>query len=119
KTFRLLLLALVVSSIGEAAMGTPAGGSLALDQILADDARLNDVAYAGQSNVWAVGDRGVLLHSTDGGEHWEQRPLGTTIPLDSFSFVDGERGWIVGGDATLYGHRKRAVVLRTIDGGAT
>src|SRR5690606_262997 len=90
-----------------------------LDQVLADDATLRDVAYADETNLWVAGDRGVILRSSDGGQHWDQLPLGTSVPLHSDSVAARHRGWTVGGVAPLHGHRTRGVVLRTIDGGAT
>jgi len=35
------------------------------------------------AQVWVVGDDGTILHSTDGGEHWQQQKSGTESELIS------------------------------------
>src|SRR5260370_653841 len=35
-----------------------------------EDANLHDVQFVGSRNGWAVGDRGVIWHTSDGGESW-------------------------------------------------
>src|SRR5690606_38761159 len=90
-----------------------------LDQVLADDATLRDVAFVDAKTGWVVGDRGVVLATDDGGRHWHRQEVPLDAPLLGVHFADLQRGWIVGGDSTLYSHRTRGVVLRTIDGGIT
>ena len=92
--------------------------SATLDELLAADATLRDVVFVDAQHGWAVGDRGVVLATDDGGTHWYAQRSGVECPLLSVSFVDAQRGWIVGGRATPLTHRTEAVVLRTIDGGA-
>ena len=59
---------------------------------------------------WAVGNDGVILHTVDKGETWEQQDSGQTAILYSVCFVNESDGWIVG-DGGL--------ILNTVDGGAT
>ena len=66
-----------------------------------------DADYAGDAIV-AVGDRGHVLISEDGGESWRQVRVPTRAMLTAVSFHDAELGVAVGHDAT---------VLRTADGG--
>lgn len=69
---------------------------------------LQAAALAG-SRVVAVGERGVVALSDDGGQHWRQAagvPVGVT--LTAVRFVDTKRGWAVG---------HGGVVLQTTDGG--
>jgi photosystem II stability/assembly factor-like uncharacterized protein len=47
------------------------------------------------AQVWAVGDDGNILHSTDGGEHWQQQKSGTEAELISIYGSDSQL-WIVG-----------------------
>ena len=58
----------------------------------------------------AVGDRGHILISTDGGENWTQQAVPTRVMLTAVWFRDRQTGWAVGHDA---------LVLKTTDGGAT
>ncbi|MCZ8133105.1 MAG: YCF48-related protein [Steroidobacteraceae bacterium] len=58
----------------------------------------------------AVGERGHVLVSTDGGTTWRQSRVPTRATLTGVYFADVRNGWAVGHDE---------VILRTTDGGAT
>jgi photosystem II stability/assembly factor-like uncharacterized protein len=92
----------------------PAVDGAALDSVvapLASRSLLLDVqAVPGSSVLVAVGERGHVLASTDGGATWTQRPAPTRANLTAVYFVDAQHGWAVGHDE---------VILRTTDGGAT
>jgi virginiamycin B lyase len=60
--------------------------------------------------VWAVGDTGTIMVSTDGGMMWRQSTSGTTQHLRAVRFVDSNTGWAVGDGGTI---------LTTTDGGIT
>jgi photosystem II stability/assembly factor-like uncharacterized protein len=81
------------------------------------DAQFNDVFFQGADRGWAVGDRGAIWATTNGGQTWHAQPSGTTARLESVWFVDAENGWAAGGVATPYTHVSTGVVLRTTDGG--
>ena len=76
---------------------------------LAAKSLLLDVAAAGDRLV-AVGERGHVLVSTDGGTTWRQAPVPTRVMLTAVSFCDNQVGLVAGHDA---------VILRTTDGGET
>lgn len=90
-----------------------------LTGVLDADATLHDVTFVDSRRGWAVGDRGVVLHTDDGGAHWARQQSGVESPLLSVSFADAKRGWIVGGTAAPLTHRTQGLVLRTINGGET
>lgn len=73
---------------------------------LADQAIINDISRAGERLV-AVGERGHVLVSDDGGQ-WQQVAAPTRAMLTRVVFVDAEHGWAVGHDGA---------VLTTADGG--
>lgn len=75
----------------------------------ASDAWLLDIQRVGNRLV-AVGGRGVILISDDGGATWKQVACPVDLTLTTVSFVDAQNGWIGGHEATL---------LRTRDGGDT
>ena len=81
------------------------------------DAQLNDVCFVGKRLGWAVGDRGVVLHTTDGGTSWRQQFSGFPCRWQSVHFVDAKHGWIAGGWTKPFTHRTVGIVLRTTDGG--
>lgn len=64
-------------------------------------------ALAGQRIV-AVGERGIVALSDDGGRHWKQAPSPTSMTLTAVRFLDAKRGWAIG---------HGGVVLVTQDGG--
>lgn len=75
----------------------------------------NGVAFADATHGWIVGEGGVILATTNGGDTWTQQPSGTTRKLTKICMLDAQRGWITGGwqDGSSY------LVLRTTNGGAT
>lgn len=74
---------------------------------LASKSLLQSVAKAGNRLV-AVGQRGHIVISTDGGATWKQSPAPVSSDLTSVFFVDDTSGWAVGHDG---------VILHTGDGG--
>jgi photosystem II stability/assembly factor-like uncharacterized protein len=66
--------------------------------------------FATQAAGWAVGPRGAVIASIDGGETWSKQNSGVTPDLHSVYFIDKLTGWIVGD----YG-----VIRATADGGHT
>ncbi len=81
------------------------------------DAELRDVFFLDSDQGWAVGDRGVVLHTENGGRHWQMQCVADTGQLESVHFVDSHNGWVVGGIVHPYTHRTSCIVHRTQDGG--
>jgi photosystem II stability/assembly factor-like uncharacterized protein len=82
-----------------------------------NDASLADICFVDPQNGWAVGDRGAIWHTADGGSTWQLQPSGTKCNLESVHFVDANSGWAVGGSIRPYTYQTAGVVLRTRDGG--
>jgi photosystem II stability/assembly factor-like uncharacterized protein len=82
-----------------------------------NDARLADVAFVDPQHGWAVGDRGTIWHTDDGGRHWGLQDSGVTCPLNSVFFLTPQIGWTAGGFAHPYLHTGSGVALWTQDGG--
>jgi photosystem II stability/assembly factor-like uncharacterized protein len=76
---------------------------------LAAKSLLLDIAKAGEAFI-AVGDRGHVLTSADGGRSWSQRVTPTQAMLTCVSFADAQHGWAAGHDG---------VIIATSDGGIT
>ena len=83
------------------------------------DAWLHDVCFANPQCGWAVGDRGAIWATVDGGGHWELQTSEVNCPLYSVFFLDAQNGWAVGGGADPLVHTSSGVVLITHDGGKT
>jgi photosystem II stability/assembly factor-like uncharacterized protein len=67
------------------------------------DIVLYSATFGDADHVWAAGEFGTILASTDGGLSWhpQQSPVETT--LFGISFADQQRGWAVGMESTLLG----------------
>jgi photosystem II stability/assembly factor-like uncharacterized protein len=59
---------------------------------------------------WVVGEEGIILHTTDGGDTWSLQKSGTTKNLFKIAVIDDKNVVVVGADGTI---------LRTADGGDT
>ncbi len=92
---------------------------LPLAETMQRDAALLAVDFVTPQRGWAVGHRGTIWHTTDGGSNWNLQTSGSSSTLSSVSFADAQRGWAVGGQSVPYTQRSQAVVLRTLDGGVT
>jgi len=84
-----------------------------------NDARLNDVCFVSPTKGWAVGDRGVIWQTVDGGATWVLAKVPTDANLFAVSFLDENFGLAVGGRVLPFSRVGQGVILRTIDGGAT
>jgi photosystem II stability/assembly factor-like uncharacterized protein len=74
------------------------------------DVVLYAVAFPDPDHAWVVGEFGVILASTDGGQTWHPQKTPVETSLFSVYFADAQRGWAVGLESTL---------LATTDGGVT
>jgi photosystem II stability/assembly factor-like uncharacterized protein len=70
---------------------------------------LLDVTTAGQRLV-AVGERGVVVLSDDGGQTWRQSKVPTSVSLTGVAFPSPTQGWAIG---------HAGIVLHSRDGGET
>jgi photosystem II stability/assembly factor-like uncharacterized protein len=103
----LLLLSAVL--VAPATVDAGAGPEWAVMARLAQKALLLDVARHGE-RVLAVGERGHVLVSSDGGSTWTQAKVPTRALPTGVHMHDEKLAWAVGHDA---------VVLRTRDGGSS
>ena len=84
-----------------------------------EDASLNAVCAASPDRVWAVGDRGAIWATVDGGRNWTKQESNTTANLYAVAFKNSQEGCAVGGLPGALARLSRSVVLRTINGGET
>ncbi|MGJ7509838.1 WD40/YVTN/BNR-like repeat-containing protein [Variovorax sp. GT1P44] len=112
-TFGGLALATALAAAAWAAQTVQPGGwrdvldAPAMKSPLASRTLLNGLASAGDRIV-AVGQRGHVVYSDDGGTNWRQAEVPVSSDLVAVTFPDAANGWAVGHDG---------VVLRTTDGG--
>ncbi len=118
----MVMIAAAVAAAPAAAL-EPAGGGWFWQSPVPQGAQLNDVGYGDGVNVWAVGDGGAILHSSDAGVTWHAQSSPAELSLRAVDFVDAGNGWAVGGlsiNGSIFGPAApAAVILHTTDGGQT
>ncbi len=72
---------------------------------------IEDIFFIDESNGWAVGENGLILHTNNSGKTWTDQMSGTEETIRSVAFADSKVGWAVGGDFGV------GVILSTTDGG--
>ncbi len=112
----LLLIAQAPPDVAAARNDLPGCDPMACEAFRSD-ARLADVCFVDPEHGWAVGDRGTIWHSDDGGKRWRLQRSGVTCPLASVWFIDRRTGWAAGGFSHPYTHTSSGVLLTTRDGG--
>jgi len=112
-----LLLALQMPPVASGKTATQTDANPMNSPQMRSDARLADVCFVDPRLGWAVGDRGTIWHTDDGGRRWRLQESGVDCPLESVWFIDRETGWVVGGRTQPFSHGTSGTVLRTEDGG--
>jgi photosystem II stability/assembly factor-like uncharacterized protein len=62
------------------------------------------------TQLWVVGDKGLIMMTADGGTSWDQQNSGVTQRLNDVAFSSATNGYAVGNGGTI---------LKTTDGGGT
>ncbi len=104
----------VGSAVNGAAEEVPNDALVALGR---NDASLNEIAIVSEDRLAAVGDRGTILISGNGGRSWEATNSPTTAGLHGIQFSPLGFGLIVGGWIGADTRSSHAVVLQTLNGG--
>lgn len=81
------------------------------------DACLRDVFFVSPQRGWAVGDRGAIWHTRDGGKQWSLQRSGVTCRLEAVCFATPDAGWAVGGYPEPYFQPGMGVLIATQNGG--
>ncbi len=81
---------------------------------------LHAVYFVDHDHGWAVGSRGTLLTTQDGGKNWQAQPKPTEDAIRDVYFADEQNGWLVC-ERNIYDLRSndepRAYLMKTNDGG--
>lgn len=91
-------------------------GAIPRTAAVAQDARLNDICSVGDW-CWAVGERGVIVTSSDAGASWRTQMLPLDCSLNSVCFLTNQTGFVAGFRYDSLHRRRVAVLLKTRDGG--
>ena len=68
-------------------------------------------------NVWAVGQKGLIIHTSDGGVTWDSIPNGTTRNLYTVEFINADTGFVGGREDESSTPWEKKLIQRTTDGG--
>ena len=107
-----IVLALMISPAAFAVAAAQVGDALDRPSVAVRapaHAVLLAAALAG-TRIVAVGERGIVALSDDGGARWRQAATPTSVTLTAARFADAQKGWAVG---------HGGVILATEDGGVT
>jgi photosystem II stability/assembly factor-like uncharacterized protein len=78
------------------------------------DKSLNKSFFVDTLYGWAVGDSGIVIHTSNGGLNWVVQPAGIGhFPMDDVFFINRTTGWIISNDFFFTG----TTILSTTDGG--
>lgn len=106
---------LTVGAIQEIRHTTDAGVTWNPQQRVPDQPILHSITFIDDSTGYAVGEKGTVLKSIDGGVTWVIQMSDDLYNLYDVFFVDNMTGWVVGQDLS-FDHF--AVIFKTDDGGA-
>lgn len=81
------------------------------------DATLRSVHFIDHDFGWAVGDRGTILRTEDGGRNWQSISSPRDIIWTNVQFIDDRTGWIAGGFFRGGLNRSVGIIIHTTDGG--
>ncbi|MEM7129106.1 MAG: YCF48-related protein [Chloroflexota bacterium] len=71
---------------------------------------MNSLDFVDVNHGWAVGNGGLVVHTNNSGDSWQEQDANTTQNLHAVDFVDVNTGWLIGAGGTI---------RHTTDGGAT
>lgn len=92
---------------------TTDGGATWTEQSSGTLAHLRGVYATSPDTAWVVGQEMLLLRTTNGGTTWDSVHTGSPYSFSKIQFVDGETGYIAGGNIS------NGMILHTSDGGQT
>lgn len=81
---------------------------------------LHGIFFLDQNRGWAVGSKGTLLATLDGGNSWQVKPSPSTDVLRDIYFIDDQNGWLVC-EKNVYDLKEkdepRTYLMQTTNGG--
>jgi photosystem II stability/assembly factor-like uncharacterized protein len=62
---------------------------------------LSAIWFRSDSDGFAIGSNGLIIHTTDGGNSWKSVASGKSIQFSAICFTTPDTGWIVGADGAM------------------
>ena len=63
---------------------------------------LTDASFVSQDEGWVVGEDGLIMHTSDGGENWETQHSNTYFDFSAVFFVGEDEGYAIGSHHIYY-----------------
>lgn len=101
--------------VGSAGILRSGDGGVGWQAVEVPDVEYWSVDFPNPAEGWAVGERGTVLQTTDGGASWQAQASGVRTSLRGVRFLDERRGFVVG----KANRQDKSLILRTEDAGAT
>lgn len=60
-----------------------------------NDPDINSIAFADELNGWAVGHKGAILHTRDGGKSWQKQQASVRRDLQRIAVINKDVVWII------------------------
>jgi photosystem II stability/assembly factor-like uncharacterized protein len=111
KQFNMILIFIAIFSLGVS------GQEGWTEQTSPSSLSLNSVYAIDSLNVWAAGQEGLIIHSTDGGKTWDSISSGTVRDLLTIEFINADTGFVGGEEDESSPAFEHYLVQRTTDGG--
>ena len=71
---------------------------------------LRKIVFTNKKRGWICGDKGLILHTNDGGKNWNKQISGTSKAIIDMSFINSNDGWAI---------CFPGIVMQTSNGGET
>jgi len=107
RTIIFLTLALIMSGCGFKSVFEPSPVKYKVIREADWKVEFRDIYFVDENNGWIIGDKGTIIHTSDGGKSWETQESGTKSDLNKIQLIGEKKAWIVG---------DRGTWLYTIDG---
>lgn len=114
---RMFRLVMALAGLGLTPYAAAAQESTAAPRAWLEDAELTEVQFVNPNEGWAVGDRGAVWYTADGGQQWKLQRTPVNCRLDGVCFADAQHGWAVGSESFASAPGSRGILLATGDGG--
>ena len=80
---------------------TENGGRKWSELIFEVNEKINNICFCSKEHGWAVGDNGLVLHSTDSGVSWTRLETGVSEDFTDVMFISEDLGLICGRNGAL------------------
>jgi len=104
-------------AVGDGAiLRTDDGGRTWREQSTDSPLFMDGLALIDKAEAWTTGSSGALLHTVDGGDHWNKVAIPAQVEdawLGGIAFADRSHGWVVGQNGLILATQDAGITWRT------